>query len=603
MKKEKEGMKKVLVLALVVMLAASSAWAYNDALHVKQAANGKGDLVVFPVFYTATDGWQTSFTVINTSNVYSVVAKVVLHSHYYSQELLDFLLYLSPNDVWTGTLVNDGTDVRIQSTDDSALAANGLFASATNPMNQIISQATCIPSKQTTQYANDSRDFGYIEVVEAWYGDLSLSYYSTGNLKSGENAVPPQVSKTYLKRVYDKYAANTGLSTCFDCLPGAPAGLIGYVAGVTPGTFKDSTINVLTGYFELQNSLHTGYSAAHRATIFADWDNVSALTTAAATGFMSNPSRNSTGEIEAALSKQDLAMPYTNKAGTFSVHALTFPTKAAWSGVSTDASSYCRFKNGSAPFWIDATVNANNPFATTEYRCVPYTLVNYDLTELASASGPYSAVTSNNGLCEEVNLLFNSPNGFGTNQPIAIYDEGWSRYFLGRTTANRYPTNFSSAGLFNAVPLDHSYYGAPVIPTVLFAKNGTLSLMNGAYSDGAVYGEVILPGTSDPNSGSAYGRLSARNNNVVTMPGGVAGLEGAWPWARYNGIGGVANAINATPALIIPPFCLTAGLGPNICTWLPEYQYSNEINDLGITPITQGTAANPYPVGTGYMYP
>lgn len=602
-------MKKVLVLALVVMLAASSAWAYNDALHVKQAPNGKGDLLVYPVFYTATDGWQTSFTVINTSNVYSVVAKVVLHSNYYSQELLDFLLYLSPNDVWTGTLVNDGTDVRIQSTDDSALAANGLFASATNPMNQVISQATCIASKQTTQYADDTRDFGYIEVVEAWYGDLSLSYYTSGNVKSGENSVPPQVSKTYLKRIYDKYAANTATSTCFDCLPGGTASLNGYAAGLTPGTVKDSTINVLTGYFELQNSLHIGYSAAHNATVFADWDNVGALTTAAASGFMGNASRNSSGEIEAALAKQDLAMPYTNKAGTFSVHALTFPTKAAWSGVSTDASSYCRYKNGSAPFWLDPTVSATvNPFASTEYRCVPYTLVNYDLTELASASGPYSAVSQNNGLCREVNLLFNSPNGFGMNQPIAIYDEGWSRYFFNRTTALRYPTNFASLGILDIAPvtgpIDHSYYGAPVIPTVLFAKNGTLSLMNGAYSDGSVYGEVLTPGTTtDPNSGSAYGRLSARNNAVVTMPGGVAGGEGAWPWARYNGIGGVVNAVNVNLAAIIPPYCLTAGAGPNICTWLPEYQYSNEINELGITPKDIGTAANPYPVGTGYTYP
>jgi len=261
MKEENEGMKKVLVLALVVMLAASSAWAYNDALHVKVAPNGKGDLLIFPVYFTANGGWQTKLTVINTSGQFSTVAKVVLHSHYYSQELLDFLLYLTPNDVWTGTIVNDGTNVSIQSTDDSALASNGLFTSATNPMNQVIGQSTCIQSKNI--YATDSNEFGYIEVVEAWFGDISNGYYSTTNLKSGENASPPQVTKAYLKRVYDKWVANTA---CTDCAPNLGFG-------------KDYTLNLLTGYFELQNAMVSGYSAGMKATVLADWDNNGPLNT------------------------------------------------------------------------------------------------------------------------------------------------------------------------------------------------------------------------------------------------------------------------------------------------------------------------------------
>lgn len=573
-------MKKALVLALAVMLAATSAWAYNDALHVKTAPNGKGDLLIFPVYFTANGGWQTKITVINTSGQYSTVAKVVLHSHYYSQELLDFLLYLTPNDVWTGTLVNDGTNVYIQSTDDSALAPNGLFASASNPMNQVITQATCISSKQATVYANDSNAYGYIEVVEAWFGDLASTYYTTTNLKSGENASPPQVTKAYLKRVYDKWVASTA---CTDCKPYSGVG-------------NDFTINILTGFFELQNALVSGYNAGMRATVMADWDNNGPLTTQAATGFMGNAARNNVGEIEAALAKQDLAMPYVNQSGNFTIHIMTFPTKG--SKYSTDSSSYCRYTNGfagngfaGALFWYDSAVSATNPYASTEYRCVPYSLVNYDLTEMASASGPYSGVVATNSMCEEVNLLTNSPNGFGVSQPISIFDEGWSRYNFTRTTALRFPTLFNSAiyTSLSGFP-DHSYYGAPVIPVVLFGKNGSMSFMEGAYSDGAVYGELLSAGTSDPNAGGTYGRLSARNN-------AVAAAEGAWPYARYQwpttgSYAGNATGYNNT-AGIVPTYCIVGGA--NICTWLPEYQYSNEINELGIVPPT-----STYP--TDYIY-
>jgi hypothetical protein len=522
-------MKKTLALVLVLMLVASSAWAFNDAKHVKVAPNGKGDLLIFPFYYTANGGWQTKITVTNTSETYSVVAKLVVKSHYYSQELLDFLLYLTPNDVWTGTLTNDGTNTYMESTDDSALAPNGQFASTTNPMKQIISQATCISSRQTTVYATDSRDYGYIEVIEGWYGNVANAYY-TGALATGERSTPP-VSKTYLRRVYDAYAS---------------AGLV-YLPGQLPfdavgmGASLDRTINVLTGFFEFQNALVGGYSTLEQAAVLADWDNTALLRTTESTG-INNTSRNTLGELEAALAKQDLAMPYVNQGSDFTVHIMNFPTKL--SRFSTDTTSYCRYNNGTGPFWTDP---AAAPFASTEYRCLPYTLINYDLMENASAQGPYSGVVGTNALCEEVNLLL-SPSGFGINQSVQIFNEGWSRYVFTRTNALRFPTNFdmrSNVGIFN-----HSYYGAPVIPVVLMGKLNGISIMNGMESDGHVYAEIMAAGFADPNSG----------NPPV----------GAKPYAR-------------TPARLDATYPTTPAVPyAGINTWLPEFQYSNEIIELGI---------------------
>jgi len=519
-----------------MLLVASSAWAFNDAKHVKVAPNGKGDLLIFPFYYTANGGWQTKITVTNTSDTYSVVAKLVVKSHYYSQELLDFLLYLTPNDVWTGTLTNDGTNTYMESTDDSALAPNGQFASAANPMKQIISQATCISSRQTTVYATDSRDYGYIEVIEGWYGNLANAYY-TPALAAGERSTPP-VSKTYLRRVYDAYAAAGAVY-----LPGRPLFTVPDPAAAN----LDRTINVLTGFFEFQNSTVTGYTTLEQATVLADWDNTAILTTRDSSGLNTvvNPSRNTMGELEAALAKQDLAMPYVNQGSDFTVHVMNFPTKSSMP-VSTDSQSYCRYVNGhGGPFWIDPNVPAPNAWASTEYRCLPYTLVNYDLMENASAQGPYSGIVGTNALCEEVNLIL-STNGFGTNQAVQIFNEGWSRYNFTRTGANRFPTQFST--FIAPATINHSYYGAPVIPTVLMGKLNGISMMKGAFSDGHVYGEIIAAGTADPNT-------------AVTAAG---------TYAR-------------TPARLDVAYPITPAAGYALTnTWLPEYQYSNELIELGI---------------------
>jgi hypothetical protein len=530
------------------MLVASSAWAFNDAKHVKVAPNGKGDMMIFPFYYTANGGWQTKLTVINTSDTYSVVAKLIVRSHYYSQELLDFLLYLSPNDVWTGTLTNDGTNTYMESTDDSALAPNGQFASATNPMKQIISQATCVSSRQTTVYATDSRDYGYIEVIEGWYANVANAYY-TPALAAGERSTPP-VSKTYLRRLYDAWAAAGAVY-----YPGQPQ-----INLATPIGSLDRTINVLTGFFEFQNAVVSGYTTLEQAAVFADWDNVALLKTSESTG-INNTSRNTLGELEAALAKQDLAMPYVNQGSDFTVHIMNFPTKL--SKYSTDSQTYCRYNDGNGgPFWDDPTVPAPNTFATTEYRCLPYTLVNYDLMENASAQGPYSGVVGTNSLCEEVNLLL-SPSGFGVNQSVSIFNEGWSRYVFTRTSALRFPTQFdtkNNIGIYN-----HSYYGAPVIPVVLMGKLNGISIMKGMESDGHVYGEPILSGIADPNltntASGWYNRVPARLD-VANYPNTPVPLGYA--------------ALIASPAL--PNY----GVSTGVASWLPEYQYSNELIELGI---------------------
>ena len=99
----KKKLSRILFALVMVALLVVPAVAQNLANHVTVAPNYKGDLLIYPV-YAALDGLDTNFTVINTSNVQSTVVKVVFRSWKNSLELLDFLIYLSPNDVFKCTL-------------------------------------------------------------------------------------------------------------------------------------------------------------------------------------------------------------------------------------------------------------------------------------------------------------------------------------------------------------------------------------------------------------------------------------------------------------------------------------------------------------------
>ena len=111
----------VVAFAVGAMLLSSSAWAYDAVEHVTVSPGGKGDAGIFPV-WIAYEGWETKLEIINTSDTYSTVAKVVVRSSENSQELLDFLVYLSPTDVWTGYLRYGVDGPELYSNDDSVLA-------------------------------------------------------------------------------------------------------------------------------------------------------------------------------------------------------------------------------------------------------------------------------------------------------------------------------------------------------------------------------------------------------------------------------------------------------------------------------------------------
>lgn len=527
-------MNKTLFKAITVFLAltvmSSMAFAWDETEHVKVAPNGKGDLIIFPFYFTANGGWETKMSIVNTSTKYSVVAKVIIRSHYYSEELLDFLIYLTPADVWTGTFKNEGQGALISSTDDSMLVSNNAFASPSNPVNKLLFPPSC-----TDVSPFDSADYGYVEVVESWYADLNNSVYTTAfaqKIAEEDWRTARPVSKEYLRYVYNSVwiDGNGGIvdNVAANGSPGLPR--------LNDVDSLDQTINVLAAHMQFQNPMVSGMTSGMRATVFADFDCQEPLDATELSGLQVISARNTIGEIEAALAKDNLAMEYVNRQadGELTAHIMSFPTKLSrWSTVAGD--DYCRYINGdiAGAFWIDPNApggeNNINDFASNAYRCLSYTAPIFDLKENSEEPAPDDPFSGGevdvpvSSFCEEVNLLATS--GF----PV-LFDEGWVNYnfvYTGRGENN--PTDFRPRQEEPAGQLFH-YYGAPAIGSIIKFVNGGLKMFESAHTDGEVY-------------------------SIDSAAGSPATLWYADTDADADGV---------------------------LEGWLPDYQYYNEMNALGL---------------------
>jgi hypothetical protein len=434
--------KVCLAVLMIAMMMGGSAWAWNAGDHVKVAPNGKGDLLIFPWYFAYPGGYSTKITVTNTSNSKSVVAKVVYRSFNWSYELLDHLIILSPNDVWTGTLVNVNGVARLQSTDDSILgrqpsgkATDEDFANIT-PVDVPLWLPGCpFLDVPPANYADDVNTMGYIEVIEAAARTESVA--GTGY------AVGDRVAK---RHIYDWYDPLT-----------APQ-----IALFPPQ-------NVLTGY---QENTFGGSSTLKQANVFRDYGNTAKLSISTPTR-LGEGADNTLAELEAAMGKLNVALPYIAKPnGDSSVHIFNFPTKLSQYGADSTCTKYVPYSN--SPYWM--LVNS---------KCETVTPNIYDLLENRSTSRyPFSPLPSGAGVCPEVELtfvLYNNP----------VYTEGWIRYNWNQSA------NLKTALSRSGDPI--AYYGTPVLPSVMYwsATRTNPVEAHAAYDDGPVFndgvGRVRLP--------------------------------------------------------------------------------------------------------------
>jgi hypothetical protein len=439
---EKEKMKKYKIFIVVLMIAtmmSGSAWAWNASEHVKAAPNGKGDLLFFPYFFAYPGGYSTHITVINTSSTQSVVAKVIYRSWNYSSELRDHLIYLSPNDVWTADLVNVDGVARLRSTDDSilgkpvpagAVAADDNFANI-SPVDIELVPAEC---------AGDDNTEGYIEVIEAAARteSVTMTGYAPG-------------SRVAKKHIYDWY----------ESLNVDQPGSYYYLLNYPP-------VNVLTGY--QQNTFGVG-STLSRANVFADYENQDKLEISAPTT-LGLAARNNVPEIEAAMVKLNVGLPYVAKAnGDSALHVFNFPTKQS----SESPAAPCANYSDRSPYW-----------SAVGSKYERYSRNIYDLSEnTPSVSSPIFSPVTTNPTYMGAEVQFNFVE-YSTANPS--YTEGWIRYNWEQSSTRKVSRTQNGSEI--------SYYGTPVLASGLYwtATRSNPAEALAAYDDGNVsIGSRLLP--------------------------------------------------------------------------------------------------------------
>ncbi|NIB24970.1 hypothetical protein HBA56_14895 [Pseudoteredinibacter isoporae] len=118
--------KKLLPLALAA--AAGFTGVTAQAQTMVQNHDGTGQLLMYPI-YTANGGNDTYISVANTTADYKAV-KVRFVDAMNSQDSLDFHLYLSPQDHWSGVVTKEGDGAVLKTGDTSCTVPNILAASA-----------------------------------------------------------------------------------------------------------------------------------------------------------------------------------------------------------------------------------------------------------------------------------------------------------------------------------------------------------------------------------------------------------------------------------------------------------------------------------------
>ncbi len=405
-------------LAKAVALAATMG-AAASAHAVNVDPNGLGQVLLYPV-YTADNGNYTAIHVTNTTNQTKAV-KVRFVEGMNSAEVLDFNLYLSPEDVWTGVIERTATGARLKTSDTSctvgAIGANGV-------------------AFRDFVYAGDSVNgpararVGHVEVIEMGVIDAanpsSNGAALAAAIKHGANGVPANcglVTSTFT-------GASTAWSSATTSALGAPTGgLYGSanIVNVDAGTEVGFDAVAVANFTALQTHSRPG-------------DTLPNLGQADLVAFFPDGSSadytDGLDTVSSILAKTSIANDYAVGAGLNAQTdwVVTFPTKRS-------------YVNGSAiraPFTVLWDKKKSE-------ACQPVSIDYWDREELPGfvASDDFSPQPEQEGvsLCYETNIVGFSSNGLDSNLlggtgyvrrevDLKGHEVGWARIGLATLPGN-----------------------------------------------------------------------------------------------------------------------------------------------------------------------
>ena len=290
--------------ALLAGLSAMGVTGTTHAVHINP--DGLGQFLIYP-YYTVRDGNVTAMSIINTTSLTKAV-KVRFLEGKNSREVLDFNLFLSPTDVWTGLILPTQDGAKLESGDNSCVTPSDLFGNAAGVVRNDVRDLP-INAFKNTQYTGmnaDNASFifldrtreGYIEVVEMGIvTDATLQGY----IKHNSGGVPTNCAAL---DGYDPMSGPVGPQVKFPgpylASPGGGLTGRGSIINSANGTNYTYDITALDGWWEplVPGPGNVPYSAAgSTAPSISLQDGISTVSYVPVSGSQTIP--NSTGVVRA----------------------------------------------------------------------------------------------------------------------------------------------------------------------------------------------------------------------------------------------------------------------------------------------------------------
>ena len=397
--------KNPLHVAVLAGLAALGAAGTAEAVNINP--DGLGQALIFP-YYTARAGHFTAISVINTQNNTKLV-KVRFLEGRNSREVLDFNLFLSPADVWTGAVVQTAAGSKLISNDNSCVTPSDLFMETRvdslglglndfkNYQYTGLQSDTNVAAWQTLDRTRE----GYFEVMEM--GVIDDDVVGTNGVLAGTTAA---TITGYALHNSAGVPANCGALDSFDAFPGNPSA----IQFAALGPFVGANMLVpprggVTGRASIINSA-TGANYTLSPTALDSWSNVrqygyagnvspslssgtSPFTSSVftSTGVATATWNDGAEALSGSLMRNTIINEFILDAATSSLTdwVVTFPTKAAM--ISSSSAPFSQAPGH--PFRTPNTPFANNfQNNTTNGSCDPYGFSMFNREENSGALAP-----------------------------------------------------------------------------------------------------------------------------------------------------------------------------------------------------------------------
>lgn len=446
-------MKSFTQKAIYTALAGTSLMLAASAGAVSINQDGMGEALVYP-YYTVRNNNVTLFSVVNTTTV-SKAVKVRIMEGKNTAEVLDFNLFMSPKDVWTGAIIATVDGAAILSADNSC--TNPKVGTTPVPFRNL----AYVTDNAALRTLDRTRE-GYIEVIQM--ADIQPSSDTDDDVKHDSKGIPTckLVNNSSVIAQTDDYRVPTG-------------GLFGNgtIAGSSMSTGYNATAIEGTGYtggVTVSGSVLPNLGSGTNTTAVVVDAPAPGTTRITAARFLSSRAIDA---VSATMMHSSLLGEYAFDGVANTDWVITMPTKRRYvNGVTTAIAPFQRVWNGTA----------SNGTGTA---CVDITIDSYDREEGTGRVDDDFSPTGEAGvpvLCYESTVVsFGKAAGAGAGSKVlgstnvAFFDAfqtagkagGWGELIFGNVSSG-YNPELGALASSQTTLVTPTGIGAPVTAAVTF---------------------------------------------------------------------------------------------------------------------------------------